>query len=157
MQLTAADIVGKKLRAISDLPVQAIPGAGEAVWTLLPTGSEFTVQTWVERDGQVWWGFFLPGPNAGSGTERYYYVEHRSGYFDKDFINDQLAAEQPPAIPSAGGLPGWAVLAGVLYGGFNAASSKSIAGRYLWGLGTAGLVGWYGWKLLSNIDINPFD
>lgn len=137
---------GIYMKAVKPIPVYNNPDSKELIETI-PVGQTVgKLYSWVTRGNEIWWMFEFS--NGG-----YYYAKNIKGHFSPDITPDDLfitPATEPFKIPDS------LKIAAILFTGFQAATSKTPAGRFGWGAGAALIAGQLIYSKLSNVDFNPF-
>lgn len=83
MSYSADDLIGKTLYAKTNVPLRRLPQADSPViFTVKPGSTVGVVDTYVVRDGNIWWSF-------KDATGRNYYAHHQQGTFAEGPLKEQ--------------------------------------------------------------------
>lgn len=83
MSYSADDLIGKTLYAKANVPLRRLPqDDSPVIFTVKPGGTIGVVDTYVVRDGTVWWSF-------KDANKRNYYAQHKAGEFAEGPLKEQ--------------------------------------------------------------------
>lgn len=83
MSYSADDLIGKTLYAKANVPLRRLPqDDSPVIFTVKPGGTIGVVDTYVVRDGTVWWSF-------KDANKRNYYAQHKTGEFAEGPLKEQ--------------------------------------------------------------------
>lgn len=151
-ELTADQIVGLILWTKEPVTLHKYAAETAPVLETVAAGQSIgQVTSWVSANPllgrkNLWWEF-----QYGDGT--YFYVEHKKGRFDWDKLKAQLPAQVDPGFK----IPDTAILAAVLFAGFQAFTATRQNERMLYGAGAAVAAAYLIVKKLKTVDFNPFN